>query len=87
MNIIEKRINGVFEILLDPVIDQRGFFMRTYDIDIFKKFRLHYEWVQENHSRSEKKGSSGDYIFNFLHILKLNWLDVLEALYWMFLST
>ena len=36
--------------------DERGFFMRVYDEEIFKKHDLHRHWVQENHSRSEKKG-------------------------------
>ena len=30
--------------------------MRVYDEVIFKKYRIHRNWVQENHSRSEKKG-------------------------------
>lgn len=37
-------------------MDERGFFMRTYDKEFFVKTELHREWVQENHSRSEKKG-------------------------------
>jgi dTDP-4-dehydrorhamnose 3,5-epimerase len=57
MNIIEdKRLAGVFEIRLAPHMDERGFFMRVYDEDIFKKADLHRHWVQENHSRSEKQG-------------------------------
>jgi dTDP-4-dehydrorhamnose 3,5-epimerase len=56
MQIIERKLKGVFEISLNPLTDERGFFMRTYDIDIFREAGLHREWVQENHSRSEKKG-------------------------------
>ena len=56
MEIKEREIAGVFEIKLDPHIDGRGFFMRTYDINIFRKAGIHREWVQENHSRSEKNG-------------------------------
>jgi dTDP-4-dehydrorhamnose 3,5-epimerase len=37
-------------------LDKRGFFMRTFDESIFKEFGLDRKWVQENHSRSEKKG-------------------------------
>jgi dTDP-4-dehydrorhamnose 3,5-epimerase len=56
MEIIEdKKIAGVFEIRLAPRMDERGFFMRVYDEEIFKKAGLHRHWVQENHSRSEKK--------------------------------
>ena len=29
--------------------------MRTYDVELFKKAGLHCEWLQENHSRSDKK--------------------------------
>jgi dTDP-4-dehydrorhamnose 3,5-epimerase len=49
-------IPGVFEISLNPRIDSRGFFMRTYDMELFKREGLQTAWVQENHSRSEKKG-------------------------------
>jgi len=56
MKISEKDIKGVFEINLEPRMDERGFFMRVYDEEIFKKNNLHRHWVQENHSRSEKKG-------------------------------
>lgn len=57
MEIIEdKQIPGVFEIRLLAHRDERGFFMRVYDEEIFKKNGLHRHWVQENHSRSNKKG-------------------------------
>ena len=47
---------GVFEIQLEPHEDERGFFMRVYDDDIFKEYGLHRDWVQENHSLSMEKG-------------------------------
>jgi dTDP-4-dehydrorhamnose 3,5-epimerase len=56
MNIVEKKIKGVFEITLSPQTDDRGFFMRSYDLKIFEYFGIHREWVQENHSRTEKRG-------------------------------
>lgn len=56
MNILEKKIKGVYEIILTPLNDDRGYFMRTYDYKVFEYFGIHREWVQENHSRSEKKG-------------------------------
>lgn len=49
-------IPGVIEIKLEPRRDERGFFMRTFDEMTFMKNGLHRHWVQENHSRSEKKG-------------------------------
>lgn len=57
MNIIvNKSFSGVFEIQLSPHRDQRGFFMRVYDEEFFRKNGLHRSWLQENHSRSEKRG-------------------------------
>jgi len=49
-------IDGLFEINLKPHFDERGFFMRTFDKNEFKNNELQRDWVQENHSRSEKKG-------------------------------
>jgi dTDP-4-dehydrorhamnose 3,5-epimerase len=56
MEIKERKLKGVFEITLNPKIDERGFFMRTYDVADFKKYGIDRQWIQENHSRSEKKG-------------------------------
>ena len=63
MEIKKRKLSGVYEISLKPNIDSRGFFMRTYDDELFKKFKLNKNWVQENHSRSDKKG-----IIRGLHI-------------------
>lgn len=57
MEIKERRIKGVFEITLKPNVDERGFFMRTYDVKLFEKAGINRKWVQENHSRSIKKGT------------------------------
>lgn len=57
MIIVDLKIKGTFEIKLQPNIDSRGFFMRTYDKKIFKKHGLVTEWVQESHSQSLKKGT------------------------------
>ncbi len=56
MEIIERKIKGVYEIQLKPIGDNRGFFMRTFDINEFNKYGLNKVWVQENHSRSTQKG-------------------------------
>lgn len=56
MEIKERKLTGVFEITLKPHLDPRGFFMRTFDIEIFKNAGLERIWIQENHSRSEQKG-------------------------------
>lgn len=51
------KIEDAYIIELQPRVDSRGFFMRGYDKEIFKKNNLDREWVQENHSRSEQKGT------------------------------
>jgi dTDP-4-dehydrorhamnose 3,5-epimerase len=56
MEIKKRKLKGTFEINLNPIIDNRGFFMRTFDDSIFKEKELDRKWVQENHSRSEEKG-------------------------------
>ena len=56
MEIKEKKISGTFEIILNSIIDNRGFFMRTYDDKIFEEFGIDNKWVQENHSKSLDKG-------------------------------
>ena len=57
MNIEKSRIDGVFFIQLKPNEDDRGFFMRVYDENKFEEYGLNKLWVQENHSRSIKKGT------------------------------
>jgi len=52
MKIIEGKLPGTFEITLDPAIDHRGFFMRTYDREIMAQYGLDRNWVQESHSRT-----------------------------------
>lgn len=57
MTFNEKNIKGVFEIQLELKIDERGFFIRTYDKKIFAEHGLDLPWVQENHSLSKDKGT------------------------------
>ncbi len=56
MEIIKRKISGVYEINIKPHTDSRGFFMRTFDTKFFKENDLERNWLQENHSRSEQKG-------------------------------
>ncbi len=53
----ELNIKGAFEIQPEPIIDERGFFMRVYDKKIFEDHGIHRDWVQENHSLSLQKGT------------------------------
>ncbi len=52
MEIIPLKLKGSYEIRLTPRGDQRGYFMRTYDRQIFLENGLQTEWVQENQSLS-----------------------------------
>lgn len=65
MLIKERKLEGVFEIQLEPIGDKRGFFMRVYDDKIFKEHGIHREWVQENHSLSTKKCTVRGFHFQF----------------------
>ena len=56
MEINQQKIPGTFEITLSPIGDNRGFFMRTFDLNEFNKHGLNKMWVQENHSKSSQKG-------------------------------
>ncbi|MBE0676936.1 MAG: dTDP-4-dehydrorhamnose 3,5-epimerase [Bacteroidales bacterium] len=56
MKIEELSLNGLYKIILHPNNDSRGFFMRTYDSELFSRYGLCQNWAQENHSRSNKKG-------------------------------
>jgi len=65
LQIIPKKLNGTYEIILEPKEDERGFFMRTYDHDIFAQYHMNQHWVQENHSKSTKKGTIRGLHFQF----------------------
>jgi dTDP-4-dehydrorhamnose 3,5-epimerase len=56
MEIKERKLKGVFEVQLKPIGDHRGFFMRTFDLNVFNHYGLNKVWMQENHSRSTQKG-------------------------------
>jgi dTDP-4-dehydrorhamnose 3,5-epimerase len=57
MEVKELKLKGVFEIKLMPYIDERGFFMRTFDEKIFSQFKIPLRWVQENHSKTLLKNT------------------------------
>lgn len=57
MQFKELSIPGVFEIQYDPKIDERGFFMRTYDKELFAAHGLPTEWPQESHAMTKDKGT------------------------------
>lgn len=57
MEIRELDIKGVFEINLSPISDNRGYFMRIYDENIFNSYSLCYKWIQENQSFTKHAGT------------------------------
>jgi len=57
MQIKPLGLERVFEIQLASPKDERGFFCRTYDHQIFKEQGLHRDWVQESLSFSKVKGT------------------------------
>lgn len=57
MEFIKTKLEGVY--IIEPRVfgDSRGFFMESYSEREFLKAGLHYNFVQDNHSLSEKKGT------------------------------
>ena len=51
------KLHGCYEIRLDPHHDERGYFMRTYDRDVFRLHGLVTEWLQESQSMSLHRGT------------------------------
>jgi dTDP-4-dehydrorhamnose 3,5-epimerase len=57
MKIIPTHLPGVYEIILQPIQDERGYFARIYDDDIFYERGLQTRWVQENQAYSKSAGT------------------------------
>lgn len=57
MKFIKTLINGVY--IVEPKVfgDHRGFFMESWSRPVFEKAGLHYDFVQDNHSSSNVKGT------------------------------
>jgi dTDP-4-dehydrorhamnose 3,5-epimerase len=56
MEIRPLKLAGSFEILLEPRHDERGYFMRVYDSELFRAGGLTTAWVQENQAFSCRQG-------------------------------
>ena len=65
MKIIKTKFAGVFEIEIYPKTDDRGFFLRTFDNNIFENEGIDRLWVQENHSFTSKSGTIRGLHFQF----------------------
>ena len=53
----ETPLKGAFEIELNKLGDERGFFARTFCVNEFKEHNLNTNWVQCNMSMSKVKGT------------------------------
>jgi len=82
MIIRERKLPGVFEIQPEPREDHRGFFMRAYDEGIFREYGIHRRWVQENHSRSERKGTIRGMHFQFPPAAETKLVRVVAGAIW-----
>ncbi len=52
MEIIPLKLKGSYEIRFAPRGDERGYFMRSYDREMFAENGLQTDWIQENQSLS-----------------------------------
>lgn len=57
MTFSETTLKGCYVVTLEPKGDDRGWFARTYCKKEFLKIGHEKEWVQMNHSFTEKKGT------------------------------
>ena len=57
MEFIKTELDGVYIVQPKVFGDSRGFFMESYSEREFKKAGFNYNFVQDNHSLSEKKGT------------------------------
>jgi len=56
MRFVELPLAGAYELELDPKRDSRGYFVRTYDSELFLERGLQTLWIQENQSLSVTRG-------------------------------
>jgi len=57
MEVIKTEISEILLIKPDVFADNRGWFMETYSYERYKKFGIDVMFVQDNRSRTEKKGT------------------------------
>ena len=73
MIVKELEIKGVKVIKISPIIDDRGYFSRNYDIKIARENGFHEDWVQENVSYSKSKGTLRGLHYQYPPFAKQNW--------------
>ena len=57
MRFTETELKGAFVVDLEPMIDERGFFARTYCVREFETVGLSAHWAQSSTSFNQKKGT------------------------------
>lgn len=57
MEVIRTKIEGVYILIPRVFEDDRGFFMESWDRPTMEEAGLYYDFVQDNHSLSHKKGT------------------------------
>ena len=57
MNFIPITLQGSYVIELQPFVDDRGWFVRTFCKNEFAAIKHNAEWVQINHSFTQQKGT------------------------------
>jgi len=70
MKILPYRLSGIFVIELESHEDARGYFVRTYDSEVFEHNGLVTKWVQENQSLPTNNG-----IIRGLHFQKTQYSE------------
>jgi dTDP-4-dehydrorhamnose 3,5-epimerase len=56
MEITPLKLAGAYLITPTPRPDERGYFLRTWDEEVFRRHGLGRHWVQENQSYNRRKG-------------------------------
>lgn len=56
MKFKERKLQGLVEIDPEPISDNRGYFMATYNKELFEDKGIRASWVLENQSLSKRKG-------------------------------
>jgi dTDP-4-dehydrorhamnose 3,5-epimerase len=56
LNIKPLKLEGTYEITVEPKRDSRGYFAQIYQESIFEKYKLQTQWKQDNIALSNKKG-------------------------------
>jgi len=79
MKINKTDFSEVLEITVLPVMDSRGFFVRTYDKEIFAKYKIGHTWVQENKSLTKKAGTIRGLHFQFPPFTEAKLVSVLNG--------